>query len=80
MTDERARCFHFVAYPAEDLPGQWVAHCLDFDVMSQGDSLRHSLAMLSEALTIVVHESDLSRHKRAPEEDWEEFRKVMHGR
>lgn len=36
---------------AEDLPGVWVAHCLDFNIVSQGDSPVHALEMVHEALT-----------------------------
>lgn len=43
-----------IAYPAPDLPGQWLSQCLDFDVMSQGNSPTHAIAMILEAVEIVL--------------------------
>ena len=65
------------ARPAPDLPGQWVAHCLDFDVISQGDSLQHAMTMIAEATGMVVVE-DLKSHRdplsrRAPEDEFDEL-------
>jgi hypothetical protein len=61
----------FTVQRAADVEGQWVSHCLDIDVVTQGTSLKHAIDMLCEAVTIVVRESDLSRHTAAPPEDWE---------
>jgi predicted RNase H-like HicB family nuclease len=52
--DERRYNVWVVIRPAPDLPGQWVAHCLDIDVMSQGDSIHHALLMAYEATNIVA--------------------------
>lgn len=65
------------AKPAADLPGKWVVHCLDFDVVSQGDSLEHAMMMIAEAASIVLVE-DLKSHRdplarRAPESEFEEM-------
>lgn len=60
---------------AGDVPGTWVAHCLEFDVASCGDSPRHALEMLYDAVgTCLV--DDLNHgfdpyDRRAPEEEWE---------
>jgi len=61
----------FTVQRAEDVEGQWVSHCLDIDVVTQGTSLRNAIEMLCEAVTIVVRESDLSKLTAAPLEDWE---------
>lgn len=63
------------AEPASDLPGQWVVHCLDFDVVSQGDSLQHAMTMIEEASSMVVVD-DLSKHhdphdRRASDTDYD---------
>lgn len=67
--------------PAEDLPGQWVAHCLDFDVVTYGNSLEHSLKMLLEATAMVICD-DLERgadpsERRAPEEYWQRLSHIL---
>jgi predicted RNase H-like HicB family nuclease len=36
--------------PAGDLPGQWVGHCLDLDIVSAGMSPEHALEMVTEAV------------------------------
>lgn len=46
--------------PAPDLPGQWIAHVLNLDLVTQGDSVEHALEMSREAVALVL-EDDLSR-------------------
>lgn len=46
-------------FRAKDVPGQWVAHDITSDVVSQGNSPEHALKMLLEAIAIVA--SDPSR-------------------
>jgi predicted RNase H-like HicB family nuclease len=43
-----------IVQPAPDLPGQWVAHCLEFDVVSQGNSMMEALEMVFEATQAVI--------------------------
>lgn len=52
--DERIFNVWVIARPAPDVPGQWIAHCLDFDVVSQGDTLDHALRMVHEAAVMVA--------------------------
>ena len=40
----------FLVTPAEDLPGAWTVHCLETDVVSQGESPRHAFEMGMEAV------------------------------
>jgi predicted RNase H-like HicB family nuclease len=59
---------------AGDLPGVWIAHCLDFDVVTQGRSLRHAFAMAQEAVEMTMS-ADLKadrdpRERRAPSKRW----------
>lgn len=63
--------------PAESVAGQWIAHCLDFDVVTQGDSLEHALAMVHEAAVMVALD-DLNSgrdplDRRAPESSFGEL-------
>ena len=66
---------------APDLPGQWLAHCLDLDVMTQGNSLAHAIEMAREAVRMVIEDDlDAGRDpldRRAPEEDWTELYAVL---
>lgn len=44
-----ARNFWVLVKPAEDVPGQWVGHCLELDIVSVGTSLTHAIEMTAEA-------------------------------
>ena len=65
-----------------EIEGQWVSHCLEFDVISQGDSPSHALEMLQNALEICIRE-DLESGVRpdgrgpAPREAWDEFQSAF---
>jgi hypothetical protein len=50
--------------PAGDVANQWVAHCLQYDVVTQGTSPAHALDMIFEAVAIVLIE-DLREGCRA---------------
>jgi predicted RNase H-like HicB family nuclease len=69
---------HVVVYEDGELPGTWVAHCLDFDVMSQGISRQHAFHMIGEAIELVIA-ADLAEgldprtRAPAPLEDWPPF-------
>jgi predicted RNase H-like HicB family nuclease len=74
---------HVVLWPAEDIPGQWLAHCLELDVVSQGNSLPHALEMVKEAVGDVLV-SDLQRgldpgRRRAPQEEWDHMWERLQG-
>lgn len=75
----------FVFRRAEDVPGEWVGHCLDLDVISQGTTLQHALRMLGEACFMVVRD-DVSAgrdplDRRAPQPSWDSmFNIANHGR
>ncbi|MBS2028705.1 MAG: hypothetical protein JST54_12460 [Deltaproteobacteria bacterium] len=67
--------------PSEDVPGQWVAHCLNIDVVSQGNSLAHAFEMIMEAsLQTVMDDVAAGRdpdERRAPQEFWTDLWKTM---
>jgi len=71
--------------PEEDAPGQWLAHCLELDTMSQGNSFEHALEMIFEAIVMVVNDDRLAGRepleRRAPKEFFEELYAVLaHGK
>ena len=69
-----------VLKPATDVPGMWVAHCLDVDVVTTGRTADHALEMIREAVSMVVADDSgegldpLSR--RAPQEFWDEAKRL----
>ena len=72
-------CFALISF--SEPVGEWVSHCLDFDVVTQGTSVIHAFKMLHEACGLVV-ESDLRREldprlRAAPEDDWNRFARVL---
>jgi len=74
--------FTVLVTPAHDLPGQWVAHCLNIDLVSQGDSISHAMMMAREAILEVVADDfaqGLDPLDRAPAEAeyWDMVSKVM---
>ncbi len=73
--DIRKYNFWVTVKPSTEARGEWVAHCLDVDVVTQGRSVVHAFEMAAEAVSMVL-EDDLSRgvdptSRRAPEEFWD---------
>jgi hypothetical protein len=70
-----------VVKPADDLPDQWVAHCLDLDVVTQGTSFKHAMDMVFEAASMVVVDELVAGRdplaRRAPVEDWNDLYRIM---
>jgi predicted RNase H-like HicB family nuclease len=67
---------HALVYPAADLPGTWVAHCLELDIISQGASDQDALRSLDEAINVIVeyniqHGLMPLQIRLAPKEYWE---------
>ncbi|HKY39613.1 MAG TPA: hypothetical protein VJN18_26925 [Polyangiaceae bacterium] len=68
--------------PTPDVEGQWTAHCLDLDVISQGDSLEHAFKMGREAVDLVIRSDaeagqDPFERDPAPQEDWDTFHDLL---
>lgn len=81
MSDAFQARIWYVIERADDVPGEWVGHCLDFDVVTQGRELPHTFEMLNEAVSMVVID-DLDagrepRSRRAPEEFWQRLSKML---
>jgi hypothetical protein len=73
-----------LVYPAADLPGAWVAHALDFDVVTHGDNAEHAIRMVIEAVGMVLEEDVADGcdpySRRAPAPFWERLQYIMeHG-
>lgn len=71
--------------PASDLPGVWVSHCLDFDVISQGASPAEAVVAVTEAVGMAVTDDLNARldpfERRAPSEFWDRLLRVLkHGK
>lgn len=69
--------------PAPDVEGQWIAHCLDLDVVTQGSSLEHAAIMAREAVDLVIESdvaagSDPFEREEAPQDDWQRLYKLLH--
>jgi hypothetical protein len=65
-----------VLYPAPDLAGQWIAHGLETDLVTQGDSAEQALAMMADALQTLTTYNALRRRptlrlRPAPTEIWD---------
>ncbi len=70
-----------VLKPSEDIPGRWVSHCLDMDVVSEGDKLSEAMGMISEAAGMTLTD-DLNGGRnplarRAPKEFWDELDRIV---
>jgi len=64
------------------LEDQWVAHCLNWDLVSQGDSPAHAIQMVHEAIHIAIAEDvsdgfDPSERHSAPKALWELFARIQ---
>jgi len=66
--------------PSQQIRGVWIAHALEFDVVTQGTSLAHAIQMVQEAIAMVV--ADDLKHgrdpysRRAPDKYWDELREL----
>ena len=68
-------------YPAPDVPGQWVAHWLDNDLVSQGNDLRHAWMMALEAQGLLlgsyIARGQAPPMRAAPDGDWRRLADVL---
>ena len=77
----KMREFSILIYEAPDIPGQWLAHCLNWDVVSHDHSPEKALYSLQEALTVVIEEDqksglDSASRRPAPDADWHLYQRV----
>lgn len=83
VIEERAFSGWVYVSKAESILGCWVAHCLDFNVISQGDSPSHALEMVREALGMALADDlrqgldpDL-RRKECDADDWAPLHRLL---
>jgi predicted RNase H-like HicB family nuclease len=74
--------FSVLIQAAPDVGGQWLAHCLNWDLVSQGDSPKHAIEMIVEAIVIAVEDDraaglDPSDRPSAKREAWDRFLSVQ---
>ncbi len=43
-----------LVYEAPDLPGQWIGHCLDLDIISQAPNPVEAVEMLAESIELLA--------------------------
>jgi predicted RNase H-like HicB family nuclease len=68
--------------PSEQLAGQWVAHCLNLDVVTQGNSIEHAFEMAQEAILMAIADDlaeglDPMERQPAPQSCWDFFVHVV---
>jgi hypothetical protein len=54
VLDRRSFQLHALIYRAPDLDDQWIAHCAEIDVISQGNSPAHAAHMIIEATSMCI--------------------------
>jgi len=69
--------------PSSSIPGQWVAHCLNLNIVTQGDSIQHAIMMSREAVAQVVaddllHGLDPLEREPADPECWAMVADIHH--
>lgn len=72
----RIHRLNVLIYPCKDLAGQWGAHCLELDILSQGDSPGHAVESIAGAIEAVAMENVRDgkfplEFCSAPKEDWD---------
>ncbi|HEY1555814.1 MAG TPA: hypothetical protein VGF94_13340 [Kofleriaceae bacterium] len=81
MAQKRVYSCWMLIEPAEDVPGLWVSHCLNFDVIAQGENPLEALESLREAVTLMVSDDLLNgrdpQERVAPEEEWNKLARIM---
>lgn len=77
-----ARNVWVLLYPAPDIEGQWVGHCLDLDVVAQGAGLDGAVRETAAAVAASIAD-DLEQgldpwdRERAPDECWEPLYRLL---
>jgi predicted RNase H-like HicB family nuclease len=73
--------FSVLIHSAPDVEGAWIAHCLNLDVVTFGDSPKHAFEMVVDALAMVIQDDveagrDPLERKSAPQECWQMLEKI----
>ena len=68
---------------SEDEDGSWLGHCLEFDIVSQGDSPQQAIDMIHEATAMALFDDlndgvePTSARSKAPVEYWQSLFDLM---
>jgi predicted RNase H-like HicB family nuclease len=60
----------FSIRPSVDVDGDWEAHCLQLDLVAQGQSRKEALELAVEAAEIHLAQRESDEDERAPEDLW----------
>ena len=66
-----------VVQPASDIPGQWLARCLNLDIVSTSASLDGVQRALTEAISLCLDEDGPSARRKAEAEEWALLERVL---
>jgi regulator of nucleoside diphosphate kinase len=66
-----------IVQPASDVPGQWLARCLNLDIVSSGASLDGVLGALAQAVTICMGIEAPSARRKARREEWALLERIV---
>jgi predicted RNase H-like HicB family nuclease len=74
---------HALVFEAEDAPGTWLAHCLELDLVTCGNTAEHAMKMLDEAIELVSARRAQDGEypfdfRTAPREAWFKFQGAEH--
>ena len=74
--------FSILIQAAPDVEGQWLAHCLNWDLLTQGDSPKPIMEMVVEAIIIAIEDDraaglDPADRPSAKREYWDRFLSVQ---
>jgi hypothetical protein len=69
--------FRACVYPSEDIPGYYVAHCLELDLIGEGPTPLKAIIELTQAIDIQVKScTNLSQFFfPAPDDIWQQYEK-----
>ena len=79
------RLLPVLVYPSEQVPGQWIAVCLEINIVTQGNSLQHAQQMVLEAVLMTIEDDaaigrdtfDPAWRRPAPSEDWLKYERIL---
>jgi hypothetical protein len=81
--DKRVYSCWIVVEPAEGMPGTWVSHCLNFDLVSYGDSPKDAADSVCEAIEDALiddfenQRDPLQRGSTTPAECWTQLENIL---
>jgi hypothetical protein len=76
------REFSVLIRRAPDVPGQWLAHCLNWDVIAYAPSIPEAMDQLARSLIMVIEDDEAmglvpDDRPSAPEDHWEIYLRIQ---